>query len=115
MCCSEVLRVAWLSLMRSVNMTGKNGQQILAAIITKIKTYHKLLSSFATSGKLELSLLLVIQVRVCCCLVFLHGDTAYNTRVACPCNPADDKRMLCHMYYCGCPSCAPHLLKSSCC
>lgn len=29
----------------------------------KIKTYHKLLKTFATNGKLELSLLLTVQVR----------------------------------------------------
>lgn len=30
----------------------------------KLKTYHKLLSTYATSAKLELSLLLVLQVGV---------------------------------------------------
>ena len=34
------------------------------AIVGKIKTYHKLLKSFATNGKLELALLLVVQVCV---------------------------------------------------
>ncbi len=60
---SDVLRVVWTSLMKGVNMTGKNQQQVLQAVIQKIKTYHKVLSTFATTSKLELSLLLVIQVR----------------------------------------------------
>lgn len=58
---SEVLRVVWLTLLQSVNMTGKNQQQIMQAIVQKIKTHHKLLSTFATSGKLELALLVVVQ------------------------------------------------------
>ncbi|KAL6762606.1 armadillo-type protein [Haematococcus lacustris] len=60
---SEVLRVVWTSLMKAVNMGGKNQQQIMQAIVAKIKTYHKLLSTFATNGKLELGLLLVVQVQ----------------------------------------------------
>ncbi|GFH22329.1 W2 domain-containing protein [Haematococcus lacustris] len=44
-------------------MGGKNQQQIMQAIVAKIKTYHKLLSTFATNGKLELGLLLVVQVQ----------------------------------------------------
>lgn len=60
---SEVLRVVWTSLMKGVNMTGKNQQQIMQAIVVKIKTYHKLLSTFATNGKQELALLLVVQVQ----------------------------------------------------
>jgi hypothetical protein len=49
--------------MRGVNMTGKNQQQIMQAVVAKVKAYHKLLAAFATSAKLELSLLLVVQVR----------------------------------------------------
>lgn len=49
--------------MKSINMTGKNQQQIMQAVLQKIKTYHKLLSTFATSAKLELSLLQVLQVQ----------------------------------------------------
>lgn len=59
---SEVLRVAWTAIMRGVNMTGKNQQQIMQAVVAKVKAYHKLLAAFATSAKLELSLLLVVQV-----------------------------------------------------
>lgn len=59
---SEILRVTWISLMSSINMTGKNQQQVLLAVVGKIKVYHKLLSTFATSGKLELFLMNVIQV-----------------------------------------------------
>mmetsp|Transcript_1455 Transcript_1455/g.3202 ORF Transcript_1455/g.3202 Transcript_1455/m.3202 type:complete len:425 (-) Transcript_1455:625-1899(-) len=59
---TEVLRVMWMSLMKSINMTGKNQQQIMQSIKAKIKTYHKLLAAYATSAKLELSLLVTIQV-----------------------------------------------------
>ncbi|KAF5836610.1 armadillo-type protein [Dunaliella salina] len=60
---SEVLRMIWTALIKSVNTTGKNQQQIMQAIVGKIKTYHKLLKTFATNGKLELSLLLTVQVQ----------------------------------------------------
>lgn len=118
--------MAWIALMKSVNMTGKNQQQImqasgghmvmagaavapclavyslplpraasapfltakthvvscichlpgwwLQAIVAVIKKYHKLLSTFATSGKLELGLLVTVQV--CCvvdCLLICHS------------------------------------------
>lgn len=39
--------------------------QILQAIVAKIKLYHKLLSTYATNGKLELQLLVIVQVCVC--------------------------------------------------
>ena len=39
--------------------------QILQAIVAKIKLYHKLLSAYATNGKLELQLLVIVQVCVC--------------------------------------------------
>jgi len=60
---SEVLRMIWTALIKSVNTTGKNQQQIMQAIVGKIKAYHKLLKTFATNGKLELSLLLTVQVQ----------------------------------------------------
>eukprot|EP00798_Chlamydomonas_sp_ICE-L_P027438 gene27438-4739_t len=59
---AEVLRIVWVSMMQGMNMTGKNQQQVLLAVVGKIKAYHKILATFATSGKLELSLLNNIQV-----------------------------------------------------
>jgi hypothetical protein len=59
---AEVVRVVWLSLMKAVNMTGKNQQQILQTIMRQIKSYHKLLAAFTTSGKLQLSLLITVQL-----------------------------------------------------
>lgn len=60
---SEVLRVTWIALMKSVNMTGKNQQQIMQGVLGQIKKYHKLMSAFATSAKLELALLVTVQVQ----------------------------------------------------
>mmetsp|Transcript_22873 Transcript_22873/g.58315 ORF Transcript_22873/g.58315 Transcript_22873/m.58315 type:complete len:424 (-) Transcript_22873:283-1554(-) len=60
---SEVLHVTWVALMKSINMTGKNQQQIMQGVVAQIKKYHKLLSTFATSGKLELALLVTVQVQ----------------------------------------------------
>jgi len=59
---SDVVRVLWICIMNSINMTGKNQTQILQTIITKVKTYHKLLQSFVTNAKLELTLLVTLQV-----------------------------------------------------
>ncbi|MEW5300680.1 MAG: hypothetical protein WDW36_003594 [Sanguina aurantia] len=58
----DVLRVIWIVIISSVNMTGKNQQQITQAIMGKIKTYRKLMSTFATNAKNELALLNTIQV-----------------------------------------------------
>ena len=60
--CSEVLPVVWTSLLRSISMTGKNTQQIMQAIVGKVRMYHKLLAEYATTGKRELGLLLTVQV-----------------------------------------------------
>ncbi|KAI8468015.1 MAG: armadillo-type protein [Monoraphidium minutum] len=59
---AEVVRVIWSCLMRSINMTGKNQQQILQSIVRGIKTYHKLLAAYVTNGRLELTLLVTVQV-----------------------------------------------------
>ncbi|GAX74543.1 hypothetical protein CEUSTIGMA_g1992.t1 [Chlamydomonas eustigma] len=59
---NEILQVVWLSIMRSTNMTGKNQQQIFQGVVSKVKLYHKLLSSFASNGKLELALLITVQI-----------------------------------------------------
>eukprot|EP00879_Flechtneria_rotunda_P013313 GHRR01013903.1.p1 GENE.GHRR01013903.1~~GHRR01013903.1.p1 ORF type:complete len:267 (+),score=99.02 GHRR01013903.1:688-1488(+) len=58
----DVVRVLWICIMKSINMTGKNQSQIMQTIISKIKTYHKLLQTFVTNAKLELTLLVTLQV-----------------------------------------------------
>ncbi|GBF95620.1 hypothetical protein Rsub_08602 [Raphidocelis subcapitata] len=59
---AEVVRVIWGCLMRSINMTGKNQSQILQSIVRAIKTHHKLLAAQVTNGRLELTLLVTVQV-----------------------------------------------------
>lgn len=59
---TDVLKVSWAAMIKSINMTGKNQQQIVQAIAKQVKGHKKLLSTFATNGKLELSLLVNIQV-----------------------------------------------------
>jgi hypothetical protein len=59
----QVLRVLWSALMKSINLTGKNQQQISQSLVAKFKTYGKLFGAFATNGKAELALINVIQVR----------------------------------------------------
>lgn len=44
-------------------MTGKNQQQIMQSIIRQVKHYHKLLSTFAVNARLELILMVTVQVR----------------------------------------------------
>uniref|UniRef100_A0A7S0V4U6 W2 domain-containing protein n=1 Tax=Polytomella parva TaxID=51329 RepID=A0A7S0V4U6_9CHLO len=59
---TDVLIVIWNALLSSVNLTGKNQQQIVQSFLQKFKTHHKLLATFATSTKSELSLINAIQV-----------------------------------------------------
>lgn len=59
---ATVLRCLWISLMKSINLTGKNNQQILQAIISMLKRYLKSLAPFSQSGKAELALLVQAQV-----------------------------------------------------
>ncbi|KAG2495158.1 hypothetical protein HYH03_006766 [Edaphochlamys debaryana] len=65
---AEVLRVSWLAVMKSINLTGKNQQQITQALVQKLKAYGKLFAAFATNSKSELALLNTIQV-------FCYEDT----------------------------------------
>lgn len=58
---ADVLLVVVRALLRSINLTGKNQQQISQSILAKLKTHHKLLSTFATNTKTELALLNTIQ------------------------------------------------------
>ncbi|KAG1657681.1 hypothetical protein FOA52_007275 [Chlamydomonas sp. UWO 241] len=58
----EVIRVIWLAMVQSINMTGKNQQQLLQAVISLIKKYHKLLAANASNTKLQVALLVTVQV-----------------------------------------------------
>ena len=80
-----VLLVRWL-LLQTINNTGKTPRTdlvyllcadlvpccavlcdavlLLQTIITKVKTYHKVLQAFVTNAKLELTLLVTLQVCV---------------------------------------------------
>lgn len=59
----DVLRVTWTALVASLNMTGKNQQQITQGIAKLIKNYRKVLAAFASSGRSELALLTSLQVQ----------------------------------------------------
>ncbi|GLI62166.1 hypothetical protein VaNZ11_004746, partial [Volvox africanus] len=65
---AEVLRVSWLALMKSINLTGKNQQQITQSVMQKLKNYGKLFAAFANNAKAELALINNIQV-------FCYEDT----------------------------------------
>lgn len=60
---ADVLRCLWTSLMRGINLTGKNNQQIQQSIIGMLKTYRKALAPFSSGGKAELALLVAVQVQ----------------------------------------------------
>lgn len=55
-------RVVWICIIKSINMTGKNGQQVMQGIMQKVKAHHKLLASVTTNAKMELALLVTVQV-----------------------------------------------------
>lgn len=59
---AEVLKVVWTVLMGSLNLTGKNQQQVTQAIIKQIRTHKKLISTYCSSARLEASLLVTVQV-----------------------------------------------------
>jgi hypothetical protein len=69
---ADVVRVLWVCVMRSVNLTGKNQAQILQTIITKVKAHHKLLGTFVVNAKLELTLLVTLQVRQLLSYAFVY-------------------------------------------
>ncbi len=54
--------MSWLALMKSINLTGKNQQQITQSLLQKLKAYGKLFATFATNAKAELALLNTVQV-----------------------------------------------------
>lgn len=59
---ADVVRVLLVCIMKSINMTGKNQMQIMQTIIAKVKLYHKVLQAFVTNAKLELTVLVTLQV-----------------------------------------------------
>jgi hypothetical protein len=61
---ADVVRVLWTVLSRSVPMTGKNAQQVQQALLARVKANRKLLAAFVTSARLELQLIVALQV--CC-------------------------------------------------
>ena len=58
----DVLRVVWEVLIKSINMTGKNAQQLRQLLNRTLTNNAQLLTHFASSPKLEAALLVIIQV-----------------------------------------------------
>ena len=56
------LQIIFTVLIDALSTVGKNGQQILSAILKQIKQNSKLLTEFATSGRVESALINHIQV-----------------------------------------------------
>ncbi|KAM7279862.1 hypothetical protein ACFE04_006996 [Oxalis oulophora] len=59
----EAVRILWDVLMDAIQWSGKNQQQNANAALRQVKTWAKLLSSFCTSGKLELELMYKVQMQ----------------------------------------------------
>lgn len=59
----DVLRVVWEVLIKSINMTGKNTQQLKQLLSRTLHNNAQLLTHFASTPKLEAALLVIIQVR----------------------------------------------------
>lgn len=58
----DSLKVAWVSLMDALSLTGKNPQQVQFIVLKQVKTWHKLLAVVAHSARLEAALMVEIQV-----------------------------------------------------
>lgn len=58
----DVLRVVWEVLMKSINMTGKNAQQLRQLLNRTLHNNAPLFTHFASSPKLEAAFLVIIQV-----------------------------------------------------
>lgn len=90
------MQIIFTVLIDALSTVGKNGQQILAAILKQIKANSKLLTEFATSGRVESALINHIQVRscstdlyvsarpdsLCYCLCLLVLDSARKSHAA---------------------------------
>ena len=57
------MQTIWVVLIGTVPTTGKNVQQIKVAVLKTVKTYSKLLNTFANSARAEAAL--INQVQVC--------------------------------------------------
>jgi hypothetical protein len=92
---AEVVRVLWGCLLASVNMTGKNQQQILQAVARAVKTYHRLLAAHVTNARLELTLLVACQVRrVWLMLLFVRVFAVCVSCVCCVCVSSETSLLL---------------------
>jgi len=58
----DCLKVVWNSLMDSLQLTGKNQQQVQFMVLKHVKAWHKLLATVASSARLEAALMVEIQV-----------------------------------------------------
>lgn len=58
----DVLKVVWDVLIKSINMTGKNAQQLKQLLSRMLHSHAPLLAHFASTPKLEAALLVIIQV-----------------------------------------------------
>ena len=56
------VQVVWSTLLDSIATGGKNGQQIISAVLKAIKTYRKLLKSFCKGTRAEAALVVHVQV-----------------------------------------------------
>ena len=61
------MQIIFTVLIDAISTVGKNGQQILSAILKQIKLNAKLLTSFTTSGRVESSLINHVQVPSATC------------------------------------------------
>lgn len=52
----------WDAIVASVPTTGRNVQQVSMHLLRQVKAYHKVLAAVCTTGKLELHLLVTVQV-----------------------------------------------------
>mmetsp|Transcript_4435 Transcript_4435/g.10718 ORF Transcript_4435/g.10718 Transcript_4435/m.10718 type:complete len:422 (-) Transcript_4435:199-1464(-) len=59
---TTVLKVVWGSLMKALNLTGKNQQQVQFMVLKQVKTWQKLIGAVANSARLEAALMVEIQV-----------------------------------------------------
>jgi len=60
----DVLKVVWEALVKSINMTGKNTQQLKQLLDRTLRDNAPLLTHLASTPKLEAAFLVIIQVRL---------------------------------------------------
>lgn len=73
------MQIIFTVLIDAISTVGKNGQQILSAILKQIKLNAKLLTSFTTSGRVESSLINHVQVlgATCASIDSMHCSLLY--------------------------------------